>query len=360
MSSSSSGADTKTSQSSRKRPRTEPDSVDDANESFRRDETYWYDDGNIIFVAQNVGFRVYKGILAAKCEVFRNMFSLPQPAQDSGPGGSRDTVLYGCPVVHVTDTAGEFRMLLDSLLNGMEIIRGGGCRFDDVANAVRVAHKYDVRQLYADSMKRLQECYPTKLNDWDDLGSFSPLRFGSTDDEDEVDARGTQAIVAVTLARLTETHSLLPAALYECCQLDSRVLIKGRIRPDGTAITLSPEDLAQCIDAKANLCSRVSEVDYQLFDITPSAASAASHPRCDDIFKQVCDRAFVEVNGARGRCDVLRRRKSMITQLVHDMGLCRLCLMLLRGRSARLRGESWGLLPKLVGVDDLPNWGEGH
>ncbi|TFY53930.1 hypothetical protein EVJ58_g9165 [Rhodofomes roseus] len=120
MSSSSSGADTKTSQSSRKRPRTEPDSVDDANESFRRDETYWYDDGNIIFVAQNVGFRVYKGILAAKCEVFRDMFSLPQPAQESGPGGSRDTVLYGCPVVHVTDTAGEFRMLLDSLLNGME------------------------------------------------------------------------------------------------------------------------------------------------------------------------------------------------------------------------------------------------
>lgn len=84
-----------------------------------RDETFWYSDGNIIVVAQGVAFRVYKGILAEYSEVFRDMFLLPAPI----PEPSESSVINaadGCPVVHVTDTAAEFRSLLSALLRGMQ------------------------------------------------------------------------------------------------------------------------------------------------------------------------------------------------------------------------------------------------
>lgn len=50
-----------------------------ANASPRqRDTEFWYDDGNIILVARDVEFRVFKGILAEYSPVFKDMCSLPQ------------------------------------------------------------------------------------------------------------------------------------------------------------------------------------------------------------------------------------------------------------------------------------------
>lgn len=51
----------------------------------KRDAEFWYSDGNIILVARDVEFRVFKGILAEHSPVFRDMFSLPQPAPAEPP-----------------------------------------------------------------------------------------------------------------------------------------------------------------------------------------------------------------------------------------------------------------------------------
>lgn len=74
------------------------------------DEDFWYSDGNIIIVARNVEFRVYKGLLADHSAVFRDMLAFPQPPAppSSGAGSAEDS----CPVVHVSHSPEDFRHIL--------------------------------------------------------------------------------------------------------------------------------------------------------------------------------------------------------------------------------------------------------
>ncbi len=71
----------------------------------KRDEEFWYEDENIILVAGDTGFCVFKGILSHHSPVFRDMSSLPQPP-NLAPSAER------CPVVNLTDSPNELRYLL--------------------------------------------------------------------------------------------------------------------------------------------------------------------------------------------------------------------------------------------------------
>ncbi|KAH9910894.1 uncharacterized protein B0H18DRAFT_831049, partial [Fomitopsis serialis] len=162
-----------------------------------RDGRFWYDDGNIIIIAQGIGFRVFKGLLAAESDVFRDMFTLAKPAPDL----SRELVPDDCPVVHVTDTAAEIRSLLAMLLGGRQYMRRVKFEFDDVANCMRLAHKYGIQDLVEDSLEELKRYFPEDFESWEKSLVCDQL---------------TKAITAVNLARLTNSLSILPAALYRC------------------------------------------------------------------------------------------------------------------------------------------------
>lgn len=81
----------------------------------KRDEEFWYDDGNIILIARDVEFRVYRGILAEKSPVFSDMFSLPQPpaGSSSAPAAVADG---SCPVVHLSDSPEDIRHMLRAFM----------------------------------------------------------------------------------------------------------------------------------------------------------------------------------------------------------------------------------------------------
>lgn len=69
----------------------------------------WYDDGNVVLQAQGTQFKFYRGILAHSSPVFKDMFTIPQPA-------SVDTQLVdGCPVVHLFDLAEDVKYILRAL-----------------------------------------------------------------------------------------------------------------------------------------------------------------------------------------------------------------------------------------------------
>lgn len=79
-----------------------------------RDSEFWYGDGNIILVARDVEFRVYRGILADHSPVFDDMFSLPQPTPSTPPylGTPTGSTTDVCPLVHLTDSPEDLRHLL--------------------------------------------------------------------------------------------------------------------------------------------------------------------------------------------------------------------------------------------------------
>ena len=71
-----------------------------------RDDECWFDDGNIVIIASGtIAFRVYKGLLAGISPVFNGLFSIPQSTTDT-------ETMDGCPVVHITDPPGTFRVFL--------------------------------------------------------------------------------------------------------------------------------------------------------------------------------------------------------------------------------------------------------
>ena len=73
----------------------------------KRDAEVWFEDGNVIVVADDTAFKVHRGVLSLHSEVFRDMFALATP-DFSG----YSPVVTTCPVVHLSDTANEIETLL--------------------------------------------------------------------------------------------------------------------------------------------------------------------------------------------------------------------------------------------------------
>ena len=78
---------------------------------LKKDDHYWFDDGNIVLIANNaVAFRVYKGLLARISPVFQDMFSMDQPNDVEK--------MEGCAVVRLQDDPQDLRAFL-KLVMGM-------------------------------------------------------------------------------------------------------------------------------------------------------------------------------------------------------------------------------------------------
>jgi hypothetical protein len=72
-----------------------------------RAQELWFEDGTVVIQAGNSLYRVFRGILAARSPVFRDMFQLPQPP---------DCPLFeGCPVVQIWDSPTELTALLRAI-----------------------------------------------------------------------------------------------------------------------------------------------------------------------------------------------------------------------------------------------------
>lgn len=71
-------------------------------EEREKDEEFWYDDGNIVVVARDVGFRIYKGLLADCSPVLREMFSTPQTHAASSSSPTAPVLWYTSPILPKT------------------------------------------------------------------------------------------------------------------------------------------------------------------------------------------------------------------------------------------------------------------
>ena len=81
---------------------------------IRRDSQVWFDDGNIVVVAQNTAFRFHRSVLSVHSDVFRDLFSVPQPQLSD-----QEQSIEGCAVVHVSDTSYDFRELILAIYGGV-------------------------------------------------------------------------------------------------------------------------------------------------------------------------------------------------------------------------------------------------
>jgi hypothetical protein len=60
-----------------------------------RSDKAWYDDGNLVLQAEDLFFKVHRGVLSSRSEVFAGMLAV------SRPENSTEELMDGCPVVQL-------------------------------------------------------------------------------------------------------------------------------------------------------------------------------------------------------------------------------------------------------------------
>lgn len=211
--------------------------------------------------------------------------------------------------------------------------------FRDVANCIKLAHKYDIQDVLDASLAELQLYFPKDFAPWDTSTACSDI----------------EAISAVQLARLTSTPSVLPSALYVCCLLPVNELLQGNVRDDGVVDTLSTEDLSRCIQGKARLCTRMVQITHDLF-------APANNPNCTSL-KTGCDAVIAAISQRevhalkQGDGAVLERWTDIIDRHCENrhpkpqLPLCRSCIDFLKARQNGIRAQVWSELPKIFDLE---------
>ena len=65
--------------------------ADSDSTEFVHDEQYWFDDGNVVIVAQKIGFRIYQGHLSSVSSLTLQT-SRPEQPQSNAPSSSASHV----------------------------------------------------------------------------------------------------------------------------------------------------------------------------------------------------------------------------------------------------------------------------
>ncbi|KAH9937895.1 uncharacterized protein BXZ73DRAFT_22834, partial [Epithele typhae] len=226
----------------------------------RKAKNLWFDDGNVVFLADDLAFRVYKGILSVISPVFQDMLSVPHPEDAK--------TVEGCPVVRDSDSGEDFTRFFewafhnhrDSLSESTKSMTSS-----HLMSLIRVARKYQVREAAETLIRRLERRLQT------------PMRFGAGADSltwtenlermnetcASVVLEARSAIEIVNVIRLVNgsatspdapvfSNTAIAVALFHCCvafEEEPRLLREGVKRGGGIVEQLSSEDHERCVRA---------------------------------------------------------------------------------------------------------------
>ena len=187
----------------------------------------------------------------------------------------------------------------------------------------------------------MRECnFPTSFSSY---SSLSPVS--------QIPLEPTHYIGIVNLARLTDTPTLLPLALYNCAYLGSSIL-DGWIREDGTIEHLSCADVRRCIDAGVILTDERTLLLSRLLDARPSR-ECVSRIACIAELRRVHDIVL--------RSDFTRRLRPLHdwtgTIIALEEGSpCGRCREELLARNKGERKRLFDSLPEIFGIT-VEGWG---
>ncbi|KAM5539630.1 hypothetical protein V8D89_006739 [Ganoderma adspersum] len=302
--------------------------------NLTRHEDLWFDDGSVVLLARETGFRVFRSLLAVHSTVFADMFSKSS--------SSNAEMFEGCPVIHLSDSPEDvthfLRVLFPTELSQQTRILD----FHQISAIIRLAHKYNFPDLLDQTITLLQQHFTSDFDIWND----NPVQYAS------------ESIAVINLARLVGIPSLLPSAFYMCAALHGAIL-DGFEREDKSVEYLSQEDVKRCMNGWNKLVEASLALIVHIFSLTanPSRADA-----CDRRIK--CPVALHAMMGdAVAEC-----MQSSVSALAswgpfiqhnfpRDVQLCENCKQAAVDRDYTARRRLWEELPAIfdIEVDGWPS-----
>ncbi|KAF7969601.1 hypothetical protein HWV62_26837 [Athelia sp. TMB] len=306
----------------------------------------WFEDGNVVLQAERTQFRVYRGMLARNSSVFRDMFSIPQPAPSEE---SAD----GCAVVCLPDAAQDVEIVLRALTEPGFVIPGdrsyltarGSMPIERVAALLRLGQKYDFEALRTEALHRIFYEVPTTLEDFDSHAKCSQIYT-------EVD--GTLWPNLLKLARDHNLQSALPLALYRCSggiDIDS----EDSSYPFGeSGYLISVEDQILCLSCFSRLMRLHKLLTKKWLQSIPKPFSACVDTgSCNHAHEFHLRNAVCLESGLAGLDDgyMYAWRSSMLM----SYRVCQPCNEVIKAMHNAVRQDFWAQLPEIFG---LPGWDE--
>ncbi|KAI0753681.1 hypothetical protein C8Q74DRAFT_330261 [Fomes fomentarius] len=308
------------------------------------DDEFWFYDGNIILVADNVKFRVYKGLLASRSGVFRDMFSLPQPSSPTCTSIDKET---GCPFTVLDDSPDTFRHILRVCMppSKSSLFEVQHPSFETIWACIHLGDKYDMSHIYEQAHGYLKHYFPSEFSRWNQLRvTMRPPGFRKSD---------AIGVVNLALGKLGDC-TILPVALLACTTLDGKLLVEGVFREDGIRETLDRKTLATCVGAKEKVFRATQKTRLDILTckgLPPACQSSKENLRCTSAFERLFEKAIRNVtdlgrNPVPKLCDMFESDLS---------DACKDCRMDFIHRELVERIRLWNRLPELFEAD-FPGW----
>ncbi|TCD63699.1 hypothetical protein EIP91_005104 [Steccherinum ochraceum] len=323
-----------------KRPRTdvsEP-TKENPSESAYEQGLVWWEDGNLVLVAEYVAFRIHKSMLARKSQIFCDMFSIPQP--------SNSDQYDGCPVVHMSDSAKDVSHVLSVLYDSEKYIDPKeGIDFDVIAAMLKLGRKYQMDQLVNLAVTLLQTLYPPTLFHYDKVltVTFSGRR---------VARKTSHHISVLNLARRFELHQLLPPAFLACSQFSYQELVNGP-PGNGEESLLSRADIARCLTGRVQLRARWMR-RLEFVQLTTPSVWCNYPARCRtalEIWKKEHLWEFLQPSDTENAMENFYWLDRPGTT-----GLCELCTRFFKDGDRKARQQTWNSLAQIFDLEDVVEW----
>ena len=320
----------------------------------------WFEDGNVVLQAENMQFKVHRGMLARNSSIFNDMFSVPQP-----PIPEEESV-EGCVVIHLPDSAHDLEIVLRALIErgcvyrsaiDVYVLRKTHCSFAPsrepvsikiVAAFLRLGRKYDFETLRTDALHRIFYEVPVTLEDNDACMHGSQI-------EGHIDS-GLFWIGIVNLAREQNIQSVLPLALYECCRVlfenhGPSTIFEGITEADGSTALLSLNDQMICLSSYSALLAMQNTTTYVWLDAEQDYAPCQAGPFCIDDRNSFLRNFFF----SQASLQALDDWKSCWINRSQDYRQCEICDLIAGQMHTAGRQHFWRRLPETFG---LPGWQE--
>jgi hypothetical protein len=205
-----------------------------------------------------------------------------------------------------------------------------------LAAFLRLGKKYEIPQLYAESVARLSREFPSSLAKWEK----------DRDQNLEIEESPTLAFDVINLAKETGLLSIIPTAFYYYCEghLNIKGVFDGIERLDGSVAILRPEDQRACIMGWHQLVEAQARETFGWLNPDAHPLACVTQTRCNMARRS----HFFNLFRFRSKCLALEPWDSG-----WEDELCHFCKTTSQNQHKRGRKKMWELLPSFF---SLPEW----
>ncbi|KAF8577281.1 hypothetical protein K439DRAFT_564641 [Ramaria rubella] len=170
-------------------------------EHVDRSKDIYFEDGNIVLIAQNTAFRVHRGHLARHSEVFRGLLeaALHSPSTE---------LFDSCHIVRLSDKSEDFVELLRVFYDLTQLSK---CGMKLLFVLVRLSSKYFIHSIRTATLEVLDNSYPSTLEKWNPNG-----------------VELAECLEVIEIAHELHADCLLPSAYYNLCSFPANDVTQSR------------------------------------------------------------------------------------------------------------------------------------